>query len=71
MKDETLKEREDGIFRLAEGVLYRINTMGKDGKNLLVAPSVPRRDIVKTCHDAPTGGHFGIEKTWAKLNERY
>jgi hypothetical protein len=38
--------------------------------NLLVFPSILRRDIVKVCHNAPTGGLFGIEKTWGKLNER-
>lgn len=63
--------RSDDLFRLVKGVLYRINTSGRGKKNLLVIPSFLRRDIVEVCHDSPTGGHFGREKTWAKAAERY
>ena len=68
---EDERKQQDGIFRLSRGVLYKINISGRGRKHLLVVPSILRRDIVKECHDSPTGGHFGIEKTWSKLNERY
>ena len=72
---ELLSDGEDqndgGIFKLTKGVLYKINTSGRGRKNLLVIPSFLRRNIIEACHDAPTGGHFGQEKTWSKVSERY
>jgi transposase InsO family protein len=68
---EEPKGQDDGVFRLDRGVLYKINPTTRGKKFLLVIPSSLRREIIQSCHDAPTGGHFGVEKTQAKVAERY
>lgn len=65
-----LKGQDDGTFHLSRGVLYKTNP-GRGRKFRLVVPSSLRRKIVQSCHDSPTGGHFGVEKTQAKIAERY
>lgn len=63
-----LNRRKD--FILYEGVLYKKNEkLGR--QRLLVVPSIIRRDLLFECHDTPTGGHHGVEKTLAKLSQRY
>ena len=57
-------------FILHEGVLFKKNEkVGR--RHLLVVPSIVRRDLLYECHDSPYGGHHGIEKTLAKLSQRY
>ncbi len=68
---EEPKGQDDGVFRLSKGVLYKINPASQGKKFLLVIPSSLRREIIQSCHDSPTGGHFGVEKTRAKVAERY
>ncbi|KAI9559444.1 hypothetical protein GHT06_013434 [Daphnia sinensis] len=65
---EDCNEPNKEIFKLVSGVLYKINTSGRGRKHLLVVPSILRRDIVSVCHDSPTGGHFGMENTWAYVS---
>lgn len=57
-------------FVLYEGVLYKKNTK-PDRQRLLALPSIIRRDLLFECHDSPIVGHHGIEKTLAKLAQRY
>jgi ribonuclease HI len=57
-------------FVLKKSVLYRKNDrVGR--RFLLVVPSFLRREILEACHDDPSGGHFGINKTLSKVCERY
>jgi len=57
-------------YKLREGVLYRRNP--RKGKPwLLVVPSILRKDLIFECHDTPMGGHYGVEKTLARLKESY
>lgn len=37
----------------------------------ILLPHVFRMDIVKQMHDSPVGGHFGVERTLARLQTRY
>jgi transposase InsO family protein len=37
----------------------------------LVVPSQMRAEILKESHDTLSGGHFGVEKTFARVQERY
>ena len=57
-------------YEILKGVLYRKNEKG--GKTyLLVVPSIIRKELLEECHDAPTSGHRGIEKTLARLSKSY
>ncbi len=58
------------LFMLHNGILYRKNE--KPGRpHVLVVPSILRRDLLVECHDSPNGGHHGVEKTLARLSQRY
>ncbi|KZS20305.1 Uncharacterized protein APZ42_013048, partial [Daphnia magna] len=51
-------------------VLYKINSnSGK--KFLLVVPSILRRQVLEACHDTPSSGHQGVEKTLFKIKSRF
>ena len=43
--------------------------MGRE--QLLVVPSIIRKDLIQQCHDTPLSGHHGIEKTLARLPTKY
>ena len=63
---ETVTNRYD----IRQGVLYLKNEKG--GKtHLLVVPSILRKELLEECHDAPTSGHHGVEKTLARLKKSY
>ena len=67
-EEEKVKCQEK--FKLYRGVLYKRNF--RSGRPyMLVVPSNLRCDILDSCHDDPTGGHLGVEKTLAKLSQRY
>ena len=68
---QEMMQDDDGVFSLSKGVLYKLNKSGRGRKELLVMPSFLRRDIIESCHDTPTSGHFGREKTLARIAERY
>ena len=53
-----------------QGVLYRKN-QERGHRHLLMVPSIMRRDILTSCHDGPTGGHFGYSKTLLKVQSRF
>lgn len=40
-------------------------------KFLLCVPSILRREIIEFCHDDPSSSHMGIDKTIARVFERY
>ncbi len=57
-------------FVLGKGVLYRKNDQ-RGRHHLLVTPSILRKEVISECYDTPSGGHQGIEKTLARVAERY
>ena len=40
-------------------------------RSQLVVPSSLRHEVLINAHDLPTGGHLGVNKTYAKLRDRY
>ncbi|KAI9551000.1 hypothetical protein GHT06_005556 [Daphnia sinensis] len=51
-------------------VLYKINSnSGK--KFLLVVPPILRRQVLEACHDTPSSGHQGEEKTLFRIKSRF
>lgn len=55
---------------LSKGVLLKKNPVS--GRPLLlVVPSIIRKEVIEECHDAPDGGHRGIEKTLNRVSQRF
>lgn len=59
-------------FQVCEGVLYVkwINDVEQEQLRLVV-PEPYRSVIMKYCHDIPTAGHLGVEKTIGKIKQNF
>ncbi|KZS08011.1 Uncharacterized protein APZ42_028400 [Daphnia magna] len=57
-------------FKLYRKVLYKRNP-SQGRKFLLCVPSILRRKIIEFCHDDPFSSHMGVDKTIARVSERY
>ncbi|KZS04622.1 Histone-lysine N-methyltransferase NSD2-like protein [Daphnia magna] len=57
-------------FKIHGKVLYRRNPF-QGRKFLLCVQSILRRQIIEFCHDDPSSSHMGIDKTVARVSERY
>ena len=56
------------LFTIINGIIYQ--TSGVD-KELLLVPNSLKNDVLYICHDIPTAGHFGIEKTKIRVKQKY
>ena len=58
---------------LENGVLYRKweDPTGKSYIKQLVLPKELREEVVKDLHCSPTSGHFGVNKTLARVKQRF
>ncbi|RWR99509.1 RNA-directed DNA polymerase (Reverse transcriptase), partial [Dinothrombium tinctorium] len=55
-------------FSIVDGIIYRI----KNSQRLLALPSHLKNDVLKIFHDDPIlGGHYGVQKTFEKISNRY
>ena len=61
--------RSRGYF-MSEGLLYRLNDEENDFCPLVV-PLHRRQEVLKLFHGTPAAGHFGAERTLAKVSTRY
>lgn len=59
---------DDGKLFYSRG--QKRNKMEPEGLRLVV-PAQMRRDILLESHDTLSGGHFGVEKTFARVCDRY
>jgi Integrase zinc binding domain/Integrase core domain len=59
-----------GRFRLNKGVLFREND-GSGRRFQLVVPTAMRPEILRKMHQDLVAGHLGINKTLARVQERY
>jgi hypothetical protein len=50
--------------------LYKKNSHS-GRKFLLVVPSILRRKVLESCHDFPSSGHQGVEKTLFRIKSRF
>ncbi len=55
-------------YRLKGGVIWKQTV---DGKLLLVLPKSMQEEVLRGCHDIPSAGHQGIDRTTAKVKEKY
>ena len=65
-------------FKVIGGQLYSYNpdplvqeVLGDDDAWKIVVPSENRKEVLQECHDDPTSGHLGREKTLARAALRY
>ena len=58
-------------FRLCDGVLYLTNHDPWKRSLQLILPVQLRKGALQQLHDAKSGGHFGSEKTFARVRERF
>ena len=69
--DRTKPEIDDKNYIEKNGLIYYIKT----GKQLLWVPVKLRNYVMKACHDPPSMGHRGVDKTYAymkaNLNWKY
>ena len=58
---------------LEHGVLYRKweYPIGKSYIKQLILPKELREEVVKDLHCSPTSGHFGVNKTLARVKQRF
>lgn len=56
-----------------DGVLFKNWESPNQKKNVLqiIVPREKVKDILEEAHDSPTGGHFGINKTLAKIRRGF
>ena len=56
-----------------DGILYRLfeDPVGREERLQLVVPRLLRDEILTDLHEGELGGHLGIEKTLARLKERF
>lgn len=52
-------------LELCGGILYRKweSDVNRDSKLQLILPRDKRKEVLRYCHDIPTAGHLGVEKT--------
>lgn len=58
-------------YLLNNGVLYRYNDEVENDEAQLVIPTEERAKILHEYHDAPTAGHYGIQRTISRISSRY
>ncbi|XP_019888240.1 uncharacterized protein LOC109611168 [Ooceraea biroi] len=58
---------------LEGGVLYKrwVSSNPEGSKLQIIVPRGRIAEILEEAHDSPTGGHFGVNKTLAKIRQRY
>ncbi|CAG9137969.1 unnamed protein product [Plutella xylostella] len=73
--DEPFRGRPwaDRGYVLSDGILYRYGPEADDDEEnaCLVIPLHERAKILSDYHDAPTAGHFGVDRTLARLHTRF
>lgn len=61
----------DRGFVMLQGALYRQDPEVETDEAQQVVPSHLREQVMREYHDAPTAGHYGVERTLNKIATRY
>lgn len=58
-------------YEMISGILYRRweEPDGREVRHLLLAPKSIQEEILRSLHDLPTAGHFGVKKTMARVRQ--
>ncbi len=68
---ECERDSNKGNYVVEDGILYRVIKRGMFTKKLLVVPMVMVNRLLKAYHDSPWAGHFGFQRTYMKLQDKY
>jgi hypothetical protein len=58
-------------YLLNSGVLYCYSQDNDEEAAQLLVPDHERTRVLKQYHDSPTAGHYGIERTYHRIQQRY
>ena len=58
-------------YVMNNGLLYRYNPDGDSDNSQLLVPELEQINVISAYHDEPTAGHYGTEKTFARIAQRY
>lgn len=58
-------------YMMSGGILYRYSLEEEDDEAQKVVPSHERARVLREYHDVPTAGHYGVERTLARIASRY
>ncbi|CAF3452769.1 unnamed protein product, partial [Rotaria socialis] len=58
-------------FTLKNNVLYKLVSHGLTNIKVIYVPSKLIPEILQSHHDHPLSGHFGVERTWFLLKNKY
>jgi hypothetical protein len=58
-------------YLLNGGMLYRYSQGNDEEAAQLLVPDHERTRVLKQYHDSPTAGHYGIEPTYHRIQQRY
>lgn len=58
-------------YMISGGVLYRYSLEGEHDEAQQVVPSHERARVLRKYHDVPIAGHYGVERTLARISSRY
>lgn len=58
-------------YLMSQGILYRYSPDSESEDAQLMVPENERQQVLQEYHDAPSIGHYGGEKTYARIATRY
>ena len=63
--------RNKDLLQLKKGLLYYQWVTLHEDRLLWIAPKGMRKEILEQCHDTKTSGHLGVDKTIARVRQRF
>ncbi|CAF4388613.1 unnamed protein product [Rotaria sp. Silwood2] len=64
-------KHDNPAFILKNDVLYKLVSRGRTNIKVIYASSKLIPELLKSHHDHPLSGHFGVERTWFLLKNKY
>ncbi|CAF4570920.1 unnamed protein product, partial [Didymodactylos carnosus] len=58
-------------FTIKDVVLFKLLPRGKTQLRVPYIPQTLIKDILFTHHNHPLAGHFGVERTWRNIKNKY
>jgi hypothetical protein len=72
--EEVMKNPVKSSYEFKDGLLYKLMIMREDcntKKKLIYVPSTMINDLLQVYHSNPLSGHFGVQRTYLKIKNKY